>query len=105
MVTVGERLEEIFTDEEMSRITISDSIGGCLLITADVHGMKCRQARRFINNIINVIRMVFHLMIIHGYNHGRAIKDMLAGDFHNIHISEQHPDPYNQGVTYMSLYA
>lgn len=71
----------------------------------DVHGMKCPQAKRFINNIINVVRIVFRLIIIHGYNHGTAIKEMLAQNFSNNHIYEQFPDPRNQGVTHMLIAA
>lgn len=105
MMMVRTRLEEIFTSEEMSRITINNPKDECLWITADVHGMKCCQARRFINNIINVIHMVFHLEIIHGYVHGTAIKEMLDRNFNNVHIIEHHSDPCNYGVTYITLAA
>ena len=99
------RLRMVFTNEEISRLTISE-INECRIrIVADVHGMKCSQARRFINNIINTVRVAFQLIIIHGCNHGTAIKDMLAENFSNTHITEQHPDPYNQGVTHMLIAA
>lgn len=99
------RLRMIFTSEELRRIRIMDFGNGRLRIIADVHGMKCWEARRFINNIINVIRAGFQLVIIHGYNHGTAIKDMLAQNFYNDHITERHPDPHNKGVTYLSIAA
>lgn len=82
---VHNRLRMVFTNEEISRLTISE-INECRIrIVADVHGMKCSQARRFINNIINTVRVAFQLIIIHGCNHGTAIKDMLAENF-AIHI-------------------
>jgi len=102
---VNNKLKIILTNEEISRLTISEIDETKIRITADVHGMKCSQARRFINNIINTVRVAFQLIIIHGYNHGTAIKDMLAENFSNTHITEQHLDPYNKGVTHMLIAA
>ena len=97
------RLGMIFTTDEIERISIYEESEMGLKVTVNVHGMKCSQAKRFINNIINVIRRAFKLKIIHGYNHGTAIKDMLAESFYNIHIVNQYLDPYNKGVTYIIL--
>ena len=99
------RLRMVLTQSEMNRIKISENHSGKIRITADVHGMKCYEARRFINYIINIVRMAFQLVIIHGYNHGTAIKEMLAQNFSNDHIYEQFPDPRNQGVTHMLIAA
>lgn len=99
------RLKMVLTQSEMNRIKISESRSGRICITADVHGMKCYEARRFINNIINIVRTTFQLVIIHGYNRGTAIKEMLAQNFSNNHIFEQFQDPYNQGVTHMLIAA
>lgn len=102
---VNKKLKIILTNEEISRLTISEIDETKIRIIADVHGMKCSQARRFINNIINTVRVAFQLIIIHGYNHGTAIKDMLAENFSNTHITEQHLDPHNKGVTHMLIAA
>ncbi len=99
------RLKMILTQSELERIDISENRSGKIRITVDVHGMKCYEARRFINNIINIVRTAFQLVIIHGYNHGTAIKEMLAQNFSNDHIYEQFPDPRNQGVTHMLIAA
>lgn len=96
-------LSTIFTEEEMSRLSFIDDADSTVRITADVHGMKCSQARRFINNIINAIRQKCSLVIIHGYNHGTAIKDMLATDFSNSHVQNKYQDPYNKGITHVVL--
>lgn len=101
---VGTRLQMIFTSDEFGRLRIGESDNE-LSIIADVHGMKCRQARRFLNNIINAVRQPFRLEVIHGYVHGTAIKEMLDRNFDNVHIIEHHSDPCNYGVTYISLAA
>jgi len=97
------KMKLVFTENELNRISVQESPQGVIRITADVHGMKCCEARRFINNIINIVRMAFQLIVIHGYNHGTAIKDMLACDFRNSHICRQFSDPYNQGITHMLI--
>lgn len=102
---VDDRLKMILTQEEINRLKITESTSEHIKIIADVHGMKCYEARRFINNIINIVRIAFQLVIIHGYNHGTAIKEMLAQNFSNDHIYEQFPDPRNQGVTHMLIAA
>lgn len=102
---VNDRLKMILTHEEISRFKVSESNPAHIKIVADVHGMKCYQARRFISNIINAARVVFKLIIIHGYKHGTTIKDMLAENFSNNHIYDQFPDTRNQGVTHMLIAA
>lgn len=99
---IQNRLHLIFTDDEISRITLLGDKEE-LRIIADVHGMSCFQAKRFINNLINIIREKFRLIVIHGYNHGTAIKDMLTDSFINMHVVSKHVDPKNQGVTYMQI--
>lgn len=102
---INSRLGMVFTNEEIGRLTINEIDENNIRIVADVHGMKCSQARRFINNIINIVRTPFQLIIIHGYKHGTAIKDMFSRNFCNTHVSEKHLDSYNQGVTHMLIAA
>ena len=102
---VKTRLESIFSSTEMNRIKITEDSLKHLLIVADVHGLKCYQAKRFISNIVNVIQSSFQLIIIHGYTHGTAIKDMLQHNFRNPHIQELFPDYRNKGVTHMIIAA
>lgn len=98
------RLRLILSSDELDRLTISEFDGNTTIVV-DVHGMKCSQARRFINNIINTVHCAVRLVIIHGYNHGTAIKDMLSSNFHNSHIEEQFSDAYNLGMTHMLIAA
>lgn len=98
---ISNTFKTIFTADENSRLTITEYKNKNVRIIADVHGMKCLQARRFINNIINSVRTVLRLIIIHGYNHGTAIKDMLTENINNSHIIKQYQDSCNKGVTHI----
>lgn len=101
---IADRLRLVLSKGELDRIQVRSQENDIRII-ADVHGMKCYEAKRFINNIINLVRMSFKLIVIHGYNHGTAIKDMLSQSFRNNHVSEQYPDPCNQGITCMLIAA
>ena len=96
------RLSFILTSNDLKRIRIEEKKNNTKVL-ADVHGMKVQEAKRFINNIINVIRTKIELVIIHGYHHGDAIKDMLATRFSNYHIKDQYQDVRNMGVTHMII--
>ena len=98
---INTTLSMIFTADEIHRLTITEYKNKRARIIADVHGMKCSQVRRFINNIINSVRTAFQLMIIHGYNHGTAIKEMLADNFNNSNIIEKYQDAFNYGITHI----
>ena len=98
---INTTLRMIFTEDEIHRLTITEYKNKKAHIIVDVHGMKCSQVRRFINNIINSVRTAFQLMIIHGYNRGTAIKEMLAHNFNNSNIIERYQDAINYGITHI----
>lgn len=100
---IQKRLSLVFTIDELNRISIKENHGKNPRVYADVHGMKCYQAKRFINNIINIIKSAFELIVIHGFNHGTAIRDMLSDNFNNMHITQQYISQYNQGITHMFI--
>ena len=63
---ISDKLKMIFSQEDISRLDITESTLGYIKITADVHGMRCYEARRFINNIICITNTDCQLIIIHG---------------------------------------
>ncbi len=92
----------IYTDEYIRRLRIAVNKGR-ISITADVHGLTVKEARRFINNIITILNVPLTLNIIHGYRHGHAIKEMIMGDFTNSKVICKIPDPINKGVTNLAV--
>ena len=99
-----DRCRRIFTEDDMSRIQFGTA-NGLSLIILDVHGLTCRQASVFINNVIVLlfIKGSFYLEVIHGYNHGTAIKNMLWTSFQCKHVKRMYADAYNKGVTYLAV--
>lgn len=99
------RLSIILTTEELNRISVKENTEKTISIIADVHGMKCYQAKRFINNLICLLSNVYEIIVIHGFNHGTAIRNMLHSNFSNHHIKQMFIDKQNQGVTHMLIAA
>lgn len=96
------RLRMALTENELSRICIKEIAGEGIYVIVDVHGLGCCEAKRLINNLINLLYVVlaeFFLKVIHGYRHGTAIRDMLADGLTNSHIHTRFYDVRNKGVT------
>lgn len=99
------RLNTIFDSSTLERIKITNNINGEIIIVIDLHRLSCKNAKRLLSNVIANVRIDSRIDVIHGYNHGTSIKDMLLQEFSNVHIIEKHLDPHNQGVTHMSIAA
>ena len=74
---MSDRIRLLFTDEEISRIT---EYGTQRKLSVDLHGMKASKAVTFLKNIILLNRDEFEIHVIHGFNHGTAIKDTIYRD-------------------------
>lgn len=59
------------------RIKVKTDKYGVLNVIYDAHEQSVADARRTIRNIVNISRMNFRLIVIHGHNNGTAIRDML----------------------------
>ncbi|MCH4034724.1 MAG: Smr/MutS family protein [Lachnospiraceae bacterium] len=94
-----ERLEMVLTDTELRRIWGVQ--GGPVYI--DLHGLSCREARRLLGNVINLLRGPASIKVIHGYHHGTALRDMVRTNFCNIHVYAVQPDDANQGLTTLQV--
>lgn len=99
------RFKMIFTNSEIERISFDMKDENIETIKVDVHGLKCASAKRFINNIINLIMDAFKLIVIHGFNHGTAIRDMLRGNFFNHKVENLFCIVENDGVTYLVIHS
>lgn len=101
--TAFSRFSKVFAEDEMARLQscTSDNMG--TYIRVDVHGLTKNAAKRFINNIINIVREAFGLLIVHGFHHGSSIKTMIRTEFKNPKITGMFDAPGNPGVTYLVI--
>lgn len=66
------KFEFLFPKDDLKRFSI---VNGELYV--DVHGMTCLEAQKFLKNVIALMKGDFCMYVIHGYNRGCAIKEML----------------------------
>lgn len=97
---MGSKYNIILTKEELKRITVNKDV-----IMVDVHGMKVKEAKHLLKNLIALEQNAFTLDVIHGYNGGNAIKNMLQRDFLSNRITNMENMLYNEGETLLSIKA
>lgn len=93
-----QRLSTIFSSDDMNRITASEDG-----LQVDLHGKSRHEAKVFINNIINLINHPFVLDIIHGYNRGTVLKQMIYKEKINSRIVSRTGVRYNMGETFLMV--
>ena len=73
------------------------------VITMDLHGMTCMQARTAIDAALRRSdRSVYRLELIHGYHSGAALRDMIRQDFSHPRVKAILPS-LNPGETRLLL--
>lgn len=97
------KMSMVLTKEDMDRICIRKEENKNVVLKADLHKMKYREAERFINNLIALNRDPFELDLIHGYNHGTVLREMIHNDLDNPRIKSKTQYLWNEGETLLSI--
>lgn len=92
----------IFSEEELSRIR-ERTDNGQITLTVNLHGMSTKNARRFLKNLIALNAGTFNINVIHGFNHGCSIKEMLRNSFISSRIIGVDDVLYNEGMTVLKI--
>lgn len=94
------RVDFVLPKDGKQRVSYRTGDDGRIELILDLHGMKCADARKLVINLVNILRQRITIILIHGYNHGTAIRDMLP-TIQSEHIAGLRRDAYNQGKTYL----
>lgn len=96
-------MKMVFTQEDMNRLSIKENAKIGVYMEADVHGMNRREAERFISNVISINRSGFTLGIIHGYNHGTVLKEMVMEKKFSKRVVDRYCPEKNPGKTLLMI--
>ena len=99
---IKDRMTFIMQGNDLNRLQIYESEKGTV-IKIDLHGMKCGEAFKVINSILLLCRFRFTLDIIHGYNRGTNLKEMIYHQLMNSRIISKHCDVWNPGETIIEI--
>lgn len=97
-MTITARMADIFTDDEKNRVSVECGGQGTSL-AVDVHKMSRVECMRFLKNLIALFRDSFSLTVIHGYNNGTVIRDMVRNEKLSPKVTSVRWDTHNDGVT------
>ncbi len=100
---IMERMSFVMHGEYLSRVMISDNEDGETVIKVDLHGMCRESAQKSLRNIINIIRIPFILDVIHGYNGGTVIKELIYNDLKSPKIVGYRSPNWNPGETLLQI--
>lgn len=101
---MNENIKMILTKDELRRVKARIK-NGKAEITVNVHNMHVKEAQRLLKNLIAVDRKCEEMHVIHGFNHGTAIKDMIASDLVSPRIISKSVRRDNPGLTDILLTA
>ena len=94
----------IFGMKDKDRYQITRDEDGTPIVVMDYHELKVCEGRKYLNNVIAMLRYGCKLEIIHGFNHGTDMKAMVW-DCQNDRIVSRYSPAYNPGVTFIDLAA
>ena len=95
----------ILSKDDIKRITVKEAEGGLTYIDLDLHGLSRKQAERLVKNVINVNRGRFILNVIHGYNRGTVLKEMLMYTKFSDRVVDKQSPAWNPGQTFLTIAA
>jgi len=93
------RLTLVLKKADLDRIRIEERTDTVLV---DLHNLGTKDAKILLNNIINLNKNDCNIKVIHGYNNGIALKDMINRRFVNPRIEKKTECVNNKGVTILA---
>ena len=100
---IYDRVTFILYGEDIWRVAVNVDDDGVIVVTVDLHGKKCAEALRIIKQIITLIQVPFIFDIIHGYNNGTAIKDLIWNQVEHKRVKEKFCNAWNPGETFLRV--
>ncbi|MCR5475602.1 MAG: Smr/MutS family protein [Lachnospiraceae bacterium] len=100
---IMERMSFVMHGEYLRRVRVYDNENNEIVIKVDLHGMCRESAQKALNNIIAIIRSPFILDVIHGYNGGTVIKQMIHEYLKNSKIVGHRSPQWNPGETLLLI--
>lgn len=97
------RVSFILYGENLRRVFIYRDDEGKMIVRVDLHHMTQRQVEKVIHDIILMNQESFILDLIHGYNHGTALKNMILNLVSNKRIEKKWVNPWNMGETFLEI--
>ncbi len=93
------RMKLILPTNQFERIREDEENG----YIVDVHEFHQAEAKRMLNNMINLVINPCKITVIHGYNRGTVLMRMIRTDLKNPKIRKIESVSYNHGETLLEI--
>lgn len=100
---IMERMSFVLAGEYLEKVRVHERANNEIVVQVDVHGMSANVARRTLTNIIAILREPFTLDVIHGFNRGVAIKNIIRTDLASNKIKWASSPNWNPGETFLQI--
>ena len=100
-----EKMTFLMCGEDICRLNFVENEDGSIKVVVDLHGLSKRNAIRMLSNIMVLCRFQFELEVVHGFNHGTAIKEYIFKEMHNDRVVHKQSPFYNPGITDLMIAA
>jgi hypothetical protein len=95
-----EKLQLVLREDQMERLQF-DGNGE---ITVDLHGMRQAECGWLLRTMITLVSPG-QVHVIHGYNRGTKLKELIWGKNLSDRIANMSSDPWNPGLTHITVAA
>lgn len=99
------RIDFVAYNFDRSRINVTFDNNDVLVVSIDLHYLRIEESRKLLHNIIAVTRGQFVLKVVHGYNHGTALREMVQRDDFSTRIKSRKLLEYNEGISLLEIAA
>lgn len=102
---VSNNMKWLMLGNKVRGYSVSASEEGMPIVTLDLHGLTGKHARKVLQNVININRGEFVLSLIHGFNHGTVLKEMILEESWGGRVTDKKTNSWNPGQTYLTVAA
>ena len=87
--TMKDRISFAMGFVDNSRMNVCFDNEGETLVTINLHFLSGDAVRRMVRNVIAVVRCPFKLRLVHGYNHGTALRDLIMAEPFSTRVTDR----------------
>lgn len=95
----------ILAEDDLQRVDMSNDSSGDMVVTLDLHGYGRNKASQMLKNVIAITRGAFTMNVIHGFNHGTVLKEMLMEEAFSQRVIDKKCPAWNPGQTFLTIAA
>lgn len=100
---IFDRMTFILNRDEFGRVKVYKDVDDVAVLQLDLHLMTKDAVRMLLDKTILMMRFPFRLDLIHGFNNGVVLKNLIKYEYINDRITAIYTPDYNPGRTILEV--